>query len=49
MCFGVSLFVMSLVRLVLGFLVPETQGRDADVVDFQEWHEAAKEKASRKE
>jgi hypothetical protein len=26
------------------FLIPETKGRDADVVDFQEWQEAGVEK-----
>lgn len=31
------------------FLIPETKGRDADVVDFQEWQEAADEKVSKKE
>ncbi|PMD45618.1 MFS general substrate transporter [Hyaloscypha variabilis F] len=30
------------------FLIPETKGRDADVVDFREWQEAAGEKVSKK-
>ena len=29
------------------FLIPETKGRDADVVDFREWQEAAGEKVSK--
>jgi len=28
------------------FLIPETKGRDADVIDFREWQEASSEKKS---
>lgn len=39
--------------IITWFLIPETKGRDADVVDFEEWQEAAgeneKEKVARRE
>lgn len=30
-------------------MIPETKGRDADVIDFQEWQEGAGKKVSSKE
>jgi PHS family inorganic phosphate transporter-like MFS transporter len=32
--------------VITWFLIPETKGRDADVIDFQEWQQAAAKKAA---